>query len=160
MRNFYHLSTHSNPRAIYDRKVDSLTLEKVEDSHAIEPQSMADLLRLRKSELKTLHRKNTELMGQPGYDDLYCITIRARSFLHNMVRKIVWVIKECGEGREFTTTNVRIADAYPLVFAGCRFPHALNFLGNRYSLPHFEEAEMRQRIMHQISRLRLLSFYK
>lgn len=122
MTNFYRLSTHSNPKAVYDRTIDELAVTKEEG------------------------------------DDLYSINIKAGSFLHNMVRKIAWVIKSCGMGSAFDLGTVRIAEAYPLVFCGAKYRHSLSFTGNRFSLPHFRRQEEELRILHRISRLRLSEF--
>lgn len=147
MTNFYRLSTHSNPRAVYDRKIDELTIVREEGS---------DPLR----DALGLGDGAQDASAARGYHDLYCLNIRAGSFLHNMVRKIAWVIKSCGKGNAFDLDTVRIAKAHPLVFSGAKYRHGLNFIGNRFSLPHFQRQEEEARILHRISRLRLSGFDK
>lgn len=179
---FYKLSTHSNPKAVYKRRIDELTIVKEEQSPAmhgrLQINDRSDEAGSRCKENSTNNNKNIKkkygkgesthteekAAGDAGplshHEDLYRIDIKAPSFLHNMVRKIVWVMKNCGEGNEFDLGNVRIAEAYPLVFAGARFEEKLNFLGNRFSQTRFEKQEDEARIYHRISRLRLDSFNK
>ncbi len=124
MTNFYKLSTHSNPRAVYERKLDEIYIEKVEDE------------------------------GDSGYNTMYCLNIKAGSFLHNMVRKIAWLIQSCGNGNPFSLEQVRIAPAYPLIFVNAKYKNKLNFIGNRFSKSKFEKDWDKTRIENQIAKFK------
>ena len=131
MTNFYHLSTHSNPKAVYDRTVEELRIERVGC-----PEECGDTA------------------AERAHGDLVCIHVRAYSFLHNMVRKIAWVLMECGKGREFSLHQVRIAPAESLVFVSAEFPVPLNFVGNRFSETAMAKEYDAARIAHAIASLK------
>ncbi|KAF9764902.1 tRNA pseudouridine(38/39) synthase [Nosema granulosis] len=64
-------------------------------------------------------------------DDLLCyLDIRARSFLHNMVRKIFWVLERAGKGEAVDFNGVGIAPPQNLVFCEAKYPTSLNFIYN------------------------------
>lgn len=122
MDNFYGLSTHSNPKAIYKRSIDEIKIEKVN--------------------MITERRDTKELsMFETGNNegDLYCLDIKASGFLHNMVRKIFWAVQNYGKCNELMTENVEIADARPLVFVGAKYEEDLNFIGNKYTVQQFKD---------------------
>lgn len=182
MDDFYLLSTHSNPKAVYRRKIDEMNIFRVDEggnlinvrpmppktsgeggqavSYVSENQentagdpscsheSKAENNKCKQEKLKS---KNPRKYG----GDLCCLDIKARGFLHNMVRKVFWVVQNCGKGNPFSLTNVEIADPHPLVFVGARFRNKLNFMSNRYNEPHFRKEEEYARIQHAISKLRL-----
>lgn len=132
MCNFYKLSTHSNPRAVYDKKIDEINIELVEKSK----------------------EKNTD------YDDLYCLNIKSGSFLHNMVRKIVWLIQSYGNGNPFVLEQVRIAPPYPLIFVSGKYKEKINFIGNRFSKPIFEIEWDNARIENIIAEFKFKNYEK
>jgi tRNA pseudouridine38/39 synthase len=124
-----------------------------------------DNLEKQKGSKKVTHVKNKKKLASKTSTlecsrDLYCLDIKAYAFLHNMVRKIFWVLKSCGKGNEFNLKNVEISDGYPLVFVGAEFPEKLNFLSNRFSSNHFMKREEESRILQAISNLRLNAFDK
>lgn len=125
MDDFYLLSTHSNPKAVYKRKLDDIRIIKDNDTVS---------------------------------DDLYYLNIKASGFLHNMVRKIFWVIKMCGKGGDFKLNNVEIADSKPLVFVGAKFKENLEFGGNKYNKELFRKEYENDKIKMAISKLRLSYF--
>lgn len=125
MDDFYFLSTHSNPKAVYKRKLDYIAISRVEQS---------------------------KLTSNEG---LYYLDIKAGGFLHNMVRKIYWVIQRCGKGGGFTLNNVEIADPGPLVFVEGIYKNKLNFIGNRYNEMQFKKEADKARIKAEIAELRL-----
>lgn len=161
MNNFYLLSTHSNPRARYDRKIDELKITPLINKSKTESNAQYSS---KYEQIKVAYDKegvlNTFIACKynKNLDDLYCIDIKARSFLHNMVRKIVWVMMSCGRGNEFDLSYVGIADAHPLLFVGCKFDYPLNFIGNRYCAVKFAKEENICRVMHAIAEYRLRMF--
>lgn len=173
MDDFYSLSKHSNPRAVYQRKIDEMKMYRVDEygnladvsqntqelggnGHASKKQDINQPGSQHVSKIANNKSKQERLRLRPKYcGGLYCLDIKACGFLHNMVRKIFWVIQSCGESNPFSLANVEIADAHPLVFVGARFKHRLNFMSNRYSEPQFRKEEEHARISHAISRLRL-----
>lgn len=102
LTNFYDLCTHSNPKAVYDRKIDSI-----------------------------------EILKDQG--DLYFLEIKALGFLHNMVRKIFSVIKNCGKGNEFSLKSVEKASPENLVFIEGIFKVKLNFITDCRNKSNFKE---------------------
>ncbi|ELA41788.1 tRNA pseudouridine synthase A [Vittaforma corneae ATCC 50505] len=140
MDDFYHLSTHSNPKAIYKRKISEIKIHKVSMQTSLVKMGL------------------TNNAGGNSFsldDDLYSLDIKAGGFLHNMVRKIFWVVQRCGKGNPFTLKNVEIADSTPLVFVGAKYREDLNFLGNRYSEVQFQREASIAKIRAAVSQLRL-----
>lgn len=90
--------------------------------------------------------------------DMYYLDIRARSFLHNMVRKIVWVVQSVGRGGELSLEKVGVAEPYALVFSGAVYPCRLNFVGNHRDREMFRRQLDADHVAYKISRLRLESF--
>lgn len=191
---FYDLSTHSNPKANYKRKIDEIVINKVNENelnsgiqkkHLVENEisklniakdtsinssnkpkystfklSNSEQHEIQKQRTKNLRIQFNERIKIPRIleDDLYCLDIKARGFLHNMVRKIFWVIENCGKGNQLKLKNVEIADAHPLVFVGCTFKDKLNFIENKYTEQQFKNEEERSRIESAISQLRYRIF--
>lgn len=137
LEDFYHLSTHSNPRAIYKRKIDEIEIARVP------------------TRAEPGFASSTSCRSFTSDGGLYCLDIKAGGFLHNMVRKIFWVIENCGKGNAFTLRNVEIADSAPLVFVGAKYREELKFLGNRYNEIQFKREAGIARIKAAISQLRL-----
>lgn len=140
MTNFYRLSTHSNPRAVYDRRIDEMYVSRA-DARSDDESS------------KSIFDQGENRPSRG--DGLYCLHIKARGFLHNMVRKMVWVIGEYGRGGPFSLERVNIAAPEPLVFVAAKYPERLNFIGNRFSEPAFRGEYDSARIACAIARLRL-----
>lgn len=187
MDDFYCLSTHSNPKVSYKRKIDEIKIskvnipiyfplitknnltgsvsdlssdiksidlnERVNPAIKLSNESQHEWQKQRTKNLRIQYNE-TKTESRTIEDDLYCLDIKARGFLHNMVRKIFWVIENCGKGHEFSLKNVEIADAYPLVFVGCKFKNKLNFIGNKYNTHQFKKEEERSRIDSAICQLR------
>lgn len=92
-------------------------------------------------------------------DDLVCyLDIRARSFLHNMVRKIFWVLEKSGRGEVVDFENVGIADPHNLVFCGAKYPTPLNFIQNNNNKVIFKEEYVKSIIKYKINDLRFSNF--
>jgi tRNA pseudouridine38/39 synthase len=66
--------------------------------------------------------------------NLMYLDIRARSFLHNMVRKIFWVLDKTGKSEVFDFESVGISDPNNLIFYEAVYPMKLSF----YTLPRHE----------------------
>lgn len=161
MEDFYELSTHSNPKANYKRKLDYIKIVKVENDDI-----KNKIVKVENEDIKNTDNvmivdemnklKITTSHNIKDYsDDLYCLEIAAPGFLHNMVRKIFWVIQNSGKGNGIILRNVEIAPPEPLVFVGAKFKENLNFIGNRYNKILFKREEELSRIKHAISKLRL-----
>ncbi|EEQ83104.1 hypothetical protein NCER_100100 [Vairimorpha ceranae BRL01] len=60
--------------------------------------------------------------------DLYYLDIQAKSFLHNMVRKIFWVLEMAGKDENFDWEKIGTSDPQNLVFYEAVFPVNLCFL--------------------------------
>lgn len=105
-------------------------------------------------------RYNRRLDGCKVVDDgdIFYLDVRARAFLHNMVRKIVWVIMKAGRGEGYSLERVGLADAYPLVFTGAVFQPNLNFIGNHRNLDTFKQQYIHDDIKAKISNLRMRHF--
>lgn len=82
------------------------------------------------------------------------LDIRARSFLHNMVRKIFWVLEKAGKGEEVDFKNVGIADPCNLVFCEARYPTKLNFIYNKNNKEIYKSEYVKTCIKHEINKLR------
>ncbi|KAI5148373.1 tRNA pseudouridine38/39 synthase [Enteropsectra breve] len=178
MTNFYDLSTHSNPRAVYDRTIDMLSIEKVEEGYSTDrelscfkykqdiDQSLNsrdsvsddlckdDMFFMRGCFKSSLRNKNEPRIS----NDLYCMDIKARSFLHSMVRKIIWLIKSYAYGNDFDLSYVGIADAVPLVFYGAEFKEKLQFISSKFCRIQFENEENEARIVYHIAKHRTRKF--
>lgn len=179
MRNFYKLSTHSNPKAVYDRKIDSLEIIKEDDnlsnklfrileenSGKILEENSGKILEensgkisnnltcINNDSLNTNIAISNTSNSNANNGGLYSFNIKAGSFLHNMVRKIAWVILEYGKGNEFILENVRIAPAFPLIFMDAKYKNELNFIGNRFTKPLFEQKADEEFIMAKIAKMR------
>lgn len=186
MDDFYLLSTHSNPRAEYRRKIDEMEIFCVDEDGGLigtrqfssetldETGRFADCMPENpENDIENLESAHSQFLYKPRtgnkkskqgelgsrssehHGDLYCLEIKAHGFLHNMVRKIFWVVQNCGKNNPFSLTNVEIAKPHPLVFVGARFKNKLNFTNNKYNEPHFRNEEEYARIQHAISRYRL-----
>lgn len=190
---FYCLSTHSNPKAVYKRKLDELFISKVNGTEDLLQESnenvkienfkenldsIADSMskitnneissftknkmqcELQKARTKSLRMQHNQRIRPTRViqNDLYCLDIKAGGFLHNMVRKIFWAIRNCGKGNKLVLDKVEIAEPEPLVFVGGRFNPKLNFIGNRYSERQFKEESDKSRISTVISNLRYQIF--
>lgn len=90
--------------------------------------------------------------------DMFYLDIRARAFLHNMVRKIMWVVQRVGRGEEFSLERVGIADPTPLVFSGAAYPTRLAFIGNHRDREAFLDELRTVQTRHKISAFRLQHF--
>ncbi|KAM0681636.1 pseudouridine synthase deg1 [Glugoides intestinalis] len=135
MENFYKLSTHSNPKAKYNRKIKTLAIKK---AHTEIKQDIGD-----------------EFQVSSKKDDVYYLEIRAHGFLHNMVRKIFWTIENCGKGKPLCLENIEIASPLPLVFVGAKFKEKLSFIGNKYSKPQFKDEKDLASVKAAMQKLRL-----
>lgn len=91
-------------------------------------------------------------------EDMYFLDIKARAFLHNMVRKIVWILLKVGMGGEFSLDRVGIAEPYPLVFTGATYHNKLNFIGGHLSKDVFRKQLREDQTRYKVSKLRLESF--
>jgi len=139
MDDFYCLSTHSNPKAIYKRKLDEIGIYKLEN--------LTD-------DTETCFRENGDEKCKG--DDIYYLEIKACGFLHNMVRKIFWLIQNSGKNNAFSLKNVQIASPFPLVFVGAKFKNTLNFItSDRQNKIRFIEEAEDKRVQQVISCLRL-----
>jgi tRNA pseudouridine38/39 synthase len=90
--------------------------------------------------------------------DMFYLDIRARAFLHNMVRKIMWVLLKAGRGEGYSMERVGIAEPYSLVFCGASYPQRLNFVGNHLDRDVFCRQLKADHIRYKMSRLRLECF--
>lgn len=165
LTNFYKLSTHSNALAVYDRKIDELFIKKVDECEEYSNDFLSNKMNcLVLKDTCTDENKNfeeysgTNIPDSSGYNDLYCLNIKAGSFLHNMVRKIAWLIQSYGSGKPFVLEQIRIAPAQPLVFVSAKYRNKLNFIGNRFTLPVIEKCCETTRIAHVIEKLKLCMF--
>lgn len=93
-----------------------------------------------------------EIVHEEG---LCYLSVKARAFLHNMIRKIFWVVRHTGEGCAFSLDNVGLAPPDPLVFCGAIYPKPLNFIKNNRTPIDFQDACDHQEIQAKIARLRL-----
>lgn len=84
-------------------------------------------------------------------EDVAYLDIRAKSFLHNMVRKIFWTLDKVGRGEVFDIRNVGIADPSNLIFCGAVYAQELEFLCNKRK--NDSETE-RKLIEYKIEKLR------
>jgi tRNA pseudouridine(38-40) synthase len=145
--NFYH--TSSVPITEIDPYLEKISKINSNDQHEIQ--------NARTRQLRINH--NQKLKEKREIDnDIYCLDIKASGFLHNMVRKIFWAIRNCGKGNKLNLKKVELADPEPLVFVGCKFKTKLNFIGNKYSEKHFKSEANKSRIHSVISSLRYQSF--
>ncbi|KAG5859069.1 tRNA pseudouridine synthase [Encephalitozoon hellem] len=87
--------------------------------------------------------------------DMYYLDIRARAFLHNMVRKIVWAIQKSGRGEAYDIQRIGTSEPHPLVFCGAAYPHELSFISNLRCFSEFRYKMERDQINYKISRYRL-----
>lgn len=92
--------------------------------------------------------------------DICYLSIKARGFLHNMVRKIMWVVFKAGRGQGFSLERVGIADPDPLVFCGAKYPTTLEFIGNHLDEKLFKENWKRKKIEYTIAELRYNNYSK
>ncbi|EQB61443.1 trna pseudouridine synthase a [Vairimorpha apis BRL 01] len=83
-------------------------------------------------------------------NDLYYLDIRARSFLHNMVRKIFWVLDKIGRDESFSYSNVGISDPENLIFYEAIYPIKLNFLCKQKSNNIYQKIKIKNEILRQI----------
>ncbi|ADM12649.1 tRNA pseudouridine synthase A [Encephalitozoon intestinalis ATCC 50506] len=89
--------------------------------------------------------------------DVYYLDIRARAFLHNMVRKIVWAIQKAGKGETYDAERVGTSEPDPLVFCGAIYPHELCFINNPRCHEEFRRQMENDQISYKISQARLES---
>lgn len=87
--------------------------------------------------------------------DLYYLDIRARAFLHNMVRKIVWAIQKEGRGEEYNIQRIGTAEPHSLVFCGAVYPDKLSFINSRRCSEEFRGQLESTRIECKMAALRL-----
>ncbi|CAD26071.1 tRNA PSEUDOURIDINE SYNTHASE A [Encephalitozoon cuniculi GB-M1] len=87
--------------------------------------------------------------------DLYYLDIRARAFLHNMVRKIVWAIKKSGRGESYDVQRIGTSEPYPLVFCNAVYPHELSFITNHRCSEEFRHKLESDQISCKISKIRV-----
>lgn len=155
MTNFYKLSTHSNPKAIYDRELDFIKIVKCNNSESnyinddIDIENYNNILSIENTTINNNKFSNTSIN-----DDLYYLDIRAKGFLHNMVRKIFFVLKNCGKGLEFSLENVEKAEPENLVFIQGIFKEKLNFIISEKNENNFKELEENERISYEIAKIR------
>ncbi|AFN84131.1 tRNA pseudouridine synthase A [Encephalitozoon romaleae SJ-2008] len=87
--------------------------------------------------------------------DIYYLDIKARAFLHNMVRKIVWAVQKSGKGEEYDIQRIGTSEPYPLVFCGAVYPYELSFINNLRCCSELRYRMERDQINYKISRDRL-----
>ncbi|TBU20207.1 tRNA pseudouridine synthase [Hamiltosporidium tvaerminnensis] len=100
-------------------------------------------------------RSLTSISIEMVEDSVYCLNIKAKSFLHNMVRKIFWVLQQVGLNNSIDIfykilngdVQCGTAKAENLLFYGCEYDENLYFLGsnenkNDYIFEKFIKSEI------------------
>lgn len=82
--------------------------------------------------------------------DLYYLDIRSRSFLHNMVRKIFWVLDKSGKNEPFSYSNIGISNPENLVFYEAVYPKNLNFIRKQKFNDFTKNLKIKNEILKQI----------
>lgn len=106
------------------------------------------------SNSRAIYDREIDYIKIKGDENQYYLDIGAKGFLHNMVRKIFWTIKSCGEGREFSIEKVEKAEPENLVFIQGIFKENLNFLVHEGNKMGFKIDEEKAKINYEILKIR------
>ncbi|KAH9410692.1 hypothetical protein HK407_12g18240 [Ordospora pajunii] len=107
---------------------DGLDMCKMQDSaHRIK--GMTNFYYLCKhSDKNALYERSIDECRIVDDGDMYYLDIKARAFLHNMVRKIMWVVLKDGRGEAYDEKRIGVEEPYPLVFCNAIYPEELQFI--------------------------------
>ncbi|KAM0671811.1 tRNA pseudouridine synthase domain-containing protein [Ordospora colligata] len=133
---------------------DSLDLSKMQDStHRIK--GMTNFYYFCKhSDKNALYERTIDECRIIDDGDMYYLDIKARAFLHNMVRKIIWAILKDGRGEAYDEKRIGLEEPYPLVFYNAIYPEELQFIMDQRCNMLFDQQIRDARIRCKIAKLR------